>query len=125
MSETTIAEPLSGEEVVDAICDRVRETLRRDCYLNPASGYEAFSADIQIRVKLKDCGRLPEVAADVHVESEEAVGEDAALLEAEAHLYEAPPNQVRQEAGLAIPTLVEDSQGKREVKRVTYARKSK
>lgn len=123
MSEITIAEPLSGAEVIDSILEKVRETLMRDCYLNPASAYESYSADIHVAVRLKDCGREPVVVSEVHVESETPVDEDAALTESDAQLYDAPPNEVRQDAGLPIPTLVEDSQGRKEVKRVRYGRK--
>lgn len=123
MSEQTIAAPLSGEEVVDVILDRIRQMLKRDCYLNPVAAYEAFSAEISISVRLKDSGREPEVKARVVVASPKPIDDDAFLAQTEDAIGEAPPNAVRREAGLPIPTLVSDSDGRQDVKRVRYARK--
>jgi hypothetical protein len=38
-------------------------------------------------------------------------------------MVERPPNAVRQEHGLPIPTLVDDGQGRKEVKGIRYQRK--
>lgn len=127
MSEETVAEPLSGEEVIQAILDRVGRMLRDDCYLSPMAAYESFEADIQVSVKMLDIGRTPEVHIRAKVQSEKPVDEtdeDFALNAAEAHMAAMPPNQVRLEAGLPIPTLVEDTQGKRDIRPVRYARKT-
>jgi len=125
MAEETLAQPLSGEEVVEAVLYRVREMLLKDCFLNPVVAYESFEAEIHVKLKLKDCGREPEVRISAKVESETAVSEDAALEEAEAHLYSQPPNQVRMETGQAIPTLVETPEGRREIKKIHYTRGGK
>ena len=122
MSERTIAEPLSGDEVLEVICDKIRMALRKDCNLNPALAYEAFSGEISISLRLKDSGRAPEVKASVSVRSEEPVLEDTFLEQTEIALQEMPPNVVRQQAGLPLPTLVEDQNGRREVRKVRYAR---
>src|SRR6266850_1276926 len=127
MSEETVADPLSGEEVIQAIIDRVTRMLRDDCYLSPMAAYESFEVDIQVSVKMLDIGRTPEVKIRAKVQSEKPVDEtdeDFALNAAEAHMAAMPPNQVRLEAGLPIPTLVEDTQGKRDIRPVRYARKS-
>lgn len=123
MSERTLADPLSGAEVVEAIVEKVRLALRRDGNLNPALAYEAFSARIRLEVKLKDCGRMVDIQTVANSQSENPVDEDAALVEAEALIYEQPPNQVRHEAGLAIPTLVVDGEGRKTVEKIKYARK--
>ena len=125
MSEITIVMPLSGEEVVDAICDAIRKSLHQDCYLNRVSAYESFAAKVKIEVRAKDSGRVAEVVKEVAVKSEEPVDEDQALVEADFALYDRPPNEVRQEAGLGIPTLVTDAEGKQDIKKVRYARKPK
>jgi len=127
MSEETVADPLSGEEVIQAILDRVTRMLRDDCYLSPMAAYESFEADIRVDVKMLDIGRTPEVRIRTHVQSDKAIDtndENFALNAAEAHMAAMPPNQVRLEAGLPIPTLVEDSQGRRDVRPVRYARKT-
>jgi hypothetical protein len=118
MSEATIAVPLSGEEVVESIIERVRTMLYNDCHLNPALAYQAFEAEIHIRLKLCDAqssGETTEFA-------DKMSGGDRKILEAEAfsRMEQRPPNAVRQEASLGIPTLVEDSQGRKEVRHVKY-----
>lgn len=122
MSEQTIAQPLSGAEIADAVCDKVREMLRRDCHMNPAMAYEAFSGEIRIKLKLKDCGRILEVGGPVKVESETPLTEEAILAEADAAIYEQPPNAARRDAGLPLPTLVTDAEGKKTIKPVRYNR---
>src|SRR6185436_12294442 len=47
---------------------------------------------------------------------------DVYLAEADIDLAPAPPNVVRQETEQPLPVLTEDSTGKREVKRVSYAK---
>jgi hypothetical protein len=123
MSEITIAQPLSGEEVVEAILDRIRVSLYKDCYLNRVSAYESFTADIHIALKAKDCGRIAEVVQDVAVASENPVDEDAALVEADLRLYDQPPNEVRQETGQGIPTLITEHDGQQVIKKIKYSRR--
>lgn len=124
MSETTVVEPLSGEEIMTTVQEAVKRALIRDCHMNPVFAYQGASIDVYIKARLNDCGRVVEIEENVHVDAPQPADEDALLLEAEEHLYDStPPNQVRQEAGLPIPTLVEDSEGRKEVKRVKYARK--
>jgi hypothetical protein len=124
MPEETLAQPLSGEEVVDRILGRIREMLLKDCYLNPVAAYESFAASIQVEVKLNDCGRQPEVRIQAKVESDTPFveNENSAIEQAEAELYPAPPNQVRMDAGLPIPTLVETPEGRKEIKNIRYSR---
>lgn len=126
MSELTLAQPLSGEEIITSLVEKIREKLRSDCYLSGTTAYESFEADISIKVRMVDCGRIPEVAVQVHEKSENLINENDenfALEQMDIHLTAAPPNQVRQEAGLPIPTLVEGADGKRDIKAVKYARK--
>src|SRR5215475_11748717 len=122
MSETTIAEPLSGEEIVEAVKEEVGRVMVRDCRLNPALAYVAFRCRVFVEMDLRDG------ADGVHIEVEVlAKGGPAASLvgmpvrEGRGELAERPPNLVRREAGLAIPTLVEDGQGRKEVRPVKYA----
>ncbi len=128
MSELTLAQPLSGEEIITSLVEKVRDKLRQDCYLSGTTAYESFEADILIKVRMVDCGRIPEVAVEVHEQSETAINENDenfALNEMDVHLSSAPPNQVRQEAGLPIPTLVEGADGKRTIKDVKYQKKNR
>lgn len=123
MSEITIAQPLSGSEVVNRIVEKIRTMLHQDCFLNAYSAYESFEADIKIDLKMLDCGRTPEVHARVIERSETPLSEDFALEHADAHLGAQPPNQVRMESGQPIPTLVNTGDGRPEIRPVRYARR--
>lgn len=124
MPELTLAQPLSGTEVIEAVCDKIRTMLRQDCFLSPNLAYETFSANIKVSIKATDCGRTVEVDQVVAVGSDKEPDDDAALMESEANLYNRPPNEVRLESGLPIPTLVEDSSGQQQVKHVKYSKKA-
>ena len=127
MSEMTIAQPLSGEEIIESLLDKLRQKLRQDCFLSPMMAYESYEADITIKIKSVDCGRIPESTAEIHEQSENPVDEKSenfALDQMDIHLAAAPPNQVRQETGLPIPTLVEGADGKRDIRNVKYQRKT-
>jgi hypothetical protein len=122
MTEQTIAQALSGEEIVNAILDKVKTALIRNCDLNPALAYDTFDATIQLQIRMKDSGRVVNVDGKVAVASEEPVDDNAFLHEAEIHIGEAPPNQVRRDTNQPIPTLVTDGDGKHSVKPVRYAK---
>ena len=123
MSEQTIAQPLSGEEIVNAVLDKVKHVLQRNCDLNPVLAYESFEADIHVEIRMKDSGRQVTATLDTRVVSDEPLAEDAYLREAEAHIGEAPPNQVRLDSDQPIPTSFTDAEGKQTVKAVRYSRK--
>jgi hypothetical protein len=74
---------------------------------------------------MKDCGRECIVEREIPVAAGKALDDDdpdVYLAEADRTLDAAPPNVVRQETDQPLPVLVEDSTGKREVRRVSYAK---
>ena len=126
MSETTLAQPLSGEEVIKSVCHEVARMLRQDCFLSPNMAYESFNAKIHIEIKALDCGRIPEITREIVLSSDKTIDpndENAALEIADSMLYDRPPNEVRQESDQPIPTLVETPDGRREIKPVKYGKK--
>lgn len=120
MAEQTLAQPLSGEEIVQAIQWHLGEILQKQCHLNPALAYESFSADIRVSVRLKDLGREIYSETKFRKSSDPPPGEDAALIEAEKHLHDAPPNEVRMQTDQSIPVLTTNAEGKKEIKNVKY-----
>jgi hypothetical protein len=121
MGEETLAQPLSGEEIILAILKKIGDSLEKDCFLSPMMAYEGFEADIHITVRAKDLGREVEVKRDVAIAGGEPVDDDDVFLrETEIALSEAPPNQVRLDADLPIPTLVETSDGKRTIRDIFH-----
>lgn len=126
--ERVIAAPLSGEEIVEAVLDRVRKQLLTDCNLNPVFAYEAFEGRIRIDLRMTDCGRIPEIEIDETVKVGAAIDPndpDAALGLSDQEFGKEPPNTVRQTSGQPVPVLVEDSQGRKEIKKIQYAKPGK
>jgi hypothetical protein len=127
MAERVLAEPLSGEEVILAIADRISTVLRRDCFLSKNLAYDSFDCDVKISLRLHDVGRSPEVSLDQNIsaEVEGANIEDQFLDQAETEfkIEKAPPNEVRVETGQEVPVLTKDSEGNPTIKKVKYSRK--
>ncbi len=128
MSEQVLPLPLSGGEIIKSVLHHIEQMLRKDCFLNEVAAYETVQGVIGIRLAMKDCGRECPVELSIPLQAGPSVDEsdpDVYLAQADRELMAAPPNQVRQESDQPLPVLVEDSTGKREVKRVTYARPPK
>ncbi len=125
-NEVAVAEPLSGTEVVEAVLNRVRDQLRRDCFLSPNSAYEYFTAEVRIKVKAIDVGREADVDKTVVVTLGKAPEDpnDPRLetVSAESDMERQAPNIVRRQAGLSVPVQTEDGTGKVESRRVKYAK---
>jgi len=125
-NEVAVPEPLSGTEVIEAIVFKVREQLRRDCYLSPNSAYEYFKAKIRIEIAAIDCGNERGVKADIDVELREQP--EIADLQTETSdeiVDRMPPNVVRRETEQPVPVVTQDAVGKQEQRRVKYARTEK
>lgn len=122
MAEQTLNNPLSGGEVVEAILDKIRASLRLDCHLNPNSAYDWFSAEVTIKLDMHDAGA--HIKGDYTAKATEGNQvADAQHVEADFHIDPAPPNEVRVETGQPVPTLTKDEQGNDVVKGVRYSRK--
>lgn len=126
-NEVAVPEPLSGTEIVEAIVFKVREMLRRDCFLSPNSAYEYFSGQIHIEVTAVDCGRPAEIKADIDVTKGTTDPDNPELYTAESTEKISPgaPNIVRRETEQSVPVVTNDGAGKQEQRRVKYARQDK
>ena|ERR1700692_240978 len=124
MAETTLKEQLSGNEIIEAVVDKVRAKLRGDCYLNPNSAYDWFTAKINIELDMHDTGQMVPTNHEVKAESgappedEDEIQHVRDGVEIEA----AAPNTVRVESGQGVPTRAKDEQGREVVKHVHYKR---
>lgn len=124
MAERVLANPLSGAEIIEAVLDKIRQRLQRDCHLSPNLAYDYYLADIKINLTAHDVGRA--VGVDVsQVVTEGVRPEDAALeaAEAEFHIDAEAPNVVRVETGQEVPVLTKGSDGKQTVRGIKYSRK--
>jgi len=123
MPERVLANPLSGEEIIEAIAEKVKAALRRDCYLTPNLAYDYYTADVKISLTAHDVGRAAQVNVAVH--DTQGDPEDAALEASDAsfHVDAEAPNAVRVESGQPVPVLTRDPDGRPAVKGVRYSRK--
>lgn len=125
MAEQTLNNPLSGDEIIEAVTDSLRIKMRRDCFLNKNSAYDWFSGDVAVKLDMHDAGTR--VSADHAAHSERGTApnpdDDRQHVEAQFFIDPAPPNEVRVGTGQPVPTLTRDAQGKDVIKGVRYARK--
>lgn len=125
MTEQTLNNPLSGAEVVEALVDQLRTKLQRDCYLNPNSAYDYFSATIAVSIQMHDAGALVPVSVTLTVASGVEPPDDSIeTVEGVVEIPMAPPNEVRVKTGQGVPTMTKDANGNTVVKPVRYSRDS-
>lgn len=124
MAEQTMNKQLNGAEIVEAMVDKIRAKFRADCYLNPNSAYDWFTARISIELDMHDTGTMIQVNHSVEAShGEQPIGETE-HVEGVLDIEAAAPNEVRRETGQPIPTLTKDPKtGKLVEKGVRYSRK--
>jgi hypothetical protein len=128
--EQTLALPLSGEEVIAAVCAKIASVLRQDCFLSPMTAYESVTGSVSVILRMRDIGRFPEVQVVVPVSAGNIApseqNPDAALSEFEAdiEIEEQSPNEARVDSGQDVPVLVEGEGGRKEIKGIKYAKKT-
>jgi hypothetical protein len=123
MAEKTLNVQLNGAEIVEAVVDAIRQKMTTDCFLNPNSAYDWFSAEVRVKLDMHDTGA--HVKGDYSattIAGAEPNGE-VATADATFEIEPAPPNEVRVASGQAVPTLTRDGDGKPVIKGVRYARK--
>lgn len=124
MAETTLKEQLGGNEIIEAVVDKLRTALRGDCHMNANSAYDWFTATIKVELDMHDTGTL----IQVNREAQASFGQPPAEIEeceqvrGELEIAADSPNTVRRDSGQGIPTLTKDEQGRNIVKRVHYKR---
>lgn len=122
MAEQVINLPLSGEEIVIAVCDRLAQSLRRDCRLQTTKAYETFRAEVSVKIFANDIGSYSEIEADVTVGASADEVADVDGVEGGFAMEEKPPNEVRVESGQGVPVLTLDEEGRPDIKRIKYSR---
>jgi hypothetical protein len=123
MPERVLANPLSGKEIIEAVVDKVRQALQRDCYLTPNLAYDFYEADVKVSLTAHDVGRAAKVEVAVH--DTQGENEDAALEASDAsfHVDAEAPNVVRVESGQPVPVLTKDPDGRPAVRGIKYSKK--
>lgn len=125
MAEHTLNSQLSGDEIIEAVIDKLRAAMRKDCYLNKNSAYDWFNATVTVQLNMHDTGNL--IKGDYTAQTQHGVspanGEDIQEVTAGFDIDAQSPNEVRVATGQPVPTLTKDATGKTVVKGVSYARK--
>ncbi|HKM83871.1 MAG TPA: hypothetical protein VJY15_23310 [Candidatus Acidoferrum sp.] len=121
-NERTIAKPLSGGEVMEAIIFKIRDALKRDCYLAPHIAYDSYSFQAEIRVQFQKTNTSIKETT-VHTRGKAGDVSDQPMESADVKTSDEPkpPNELREETGQGIPTIITKPQGGVEEKKVKYA----
>lgn len=126
-SEVSIAKHLSGTECLYSCVEALKKALSKDDRFSSHMAYSGFRAEVSIKF-YPVMSFIPPVDRTVTVEEgdltelEYAMGVDTGSgesFESTVVLEPAPPNAVREEAGLPQPVLVTDNEGKSHEKWVT------
>jgi hypothetical protein len=121
-NERTMAKPLSGAECADAITFKIRDALSRDCFLAPHIAYDSYSFQADIRVQFQKTGTaIKETTIRTHGKEGEVSDQPMESVDVNVTDTPKPPNEVREETGQGIPTMVTKPTGGVEEKRVKYA----
>jgi hypothetical protein len=122
MPEKTLNLPLSGEEVRCAVLKKIGDALMRDCHLSPNMAYDWFRAHVTATLELHDIGRGVDIEVDISEEQGEQPAGIGGAPSVELEIEPTPPNQVRVDTGQPVPVLVQDGEGKPEIKSIKYKR---
>lgn len=106
-NEKVLNLPLSGNELIEIILQRIETRLRRDCFLHEAATYNGFSYDLALNIKFKDMMMGKETLVwDKHQEGDPEGAESHPATEK----FDSgdSPNGTRMEHGLDIPVQVQE-----------------
>lgn len=118
MPEVAINVPFESNEVKDILCQEFRKRLDGLGPLQGAKEYGAFSADFQVKIKLRRTGEIVTDAketmawgqASKGVILQPVLGEELETAEEASHFDSRDPNEERQARDM--PLTVEGSDGK-------------
>lgn len=119
MTEVSIAKPISGPEALEACLDSIRKALSKDDRFGGHMAYSGFRAEVTFKF-YPQLSFVPPVEREITLEKGKVNDlAEAPTVDEKIELPVRPPNQVREEAGLAQPVLVTDGQGRSTEKWVT------
>lgn len=116
MSDKVLNLPLSGDEIIEVLLQRIEQRLRADCFLHPAATYNGFSYDLTCTIKFKDMMMGKETLVwDNHAEGNlvgiihtpDMEGVEIAKTTEKFDSGDSP-NGTRMEHGLDIPVQVQE-----------------
>ena len=122
--EQVLNSPLSGDEVVRIILNRIERSLRGDTRLAAYLAFPSFQFRADIAIVLTGA-IVPEVAAHVTGGKGEVADDPNVPASVVTHHVEQapmPPNEARVEADLGVPVLTRDARGREVQREVKYTR---
>jgi hypothetical protein len=138
--ETQVVRPLTSDEIKDAIAqtiaEKVRESLNTTCWLYGMS-WPKFKATWRVDVTLENFGQEQKtsvtgtthemIITDDHPEPKPVLRTDPIRngkeMAIEGEIPYTPPNVLRKQHGMAIPTVVKRDDGSTEQKAVFFKQK--
>ncbi len=101
MPEKTIALALSGAEIKEALIEKFRQGLDRDCFFHRDAAYDTISGKVTWEIGLHAVDSVTATgAASLNVGD----GEVSETQKGEVDIEPQPPNEVRIESGQTVPT---------------------
>jgi hypothetical protein len=104
MEEVAVEGRISGQDVIDDLCDRIAERLSKSCDLRVTDSYGAYTAKVTISLTLEDMG-VVEVHEQMIIGSPDATPSEHIVIDADA----VSPEQVRERLGLEPAPSLERS----------------
>lgn len=112
MAEISLPKQLSGTEALDSMLHALRQQLRLNGRFHSHMAYAGYRAEISLKF-YPAASFIPPVEQElvIHSVPEEAVLSQTATVEETVEVPVRPPNQVREEADMPTPVLVQDENG--------------
>lgn len=112
-NERVLNLPLTSDEIIEVMLQRIEKRMRADCFLHQATTYNAFSYDFTLNIKFKDMMQgKGTLVWDRFTEGEVPADAKAETVEEKFDSGDSP-NTVRQDHDMEIPVQVQE--GKRTV----------
>lgn len=124
-NERTLAKPLSGTEIIEAIVSLVRTALQRDCFLAPHMAYPSFSVQGKLDIQFQGTRIVGTVAHVKDAAGEQSPHVPVSNASVEFSENPKPPNEVRRETEQPVPVQVKTPSGRIEERRVKYEKRNK
>ena len=120
-NEQVLVKPLSSDEILEIIINKLRQAKEKNCLLARHLAYSTFRFKAHVEINFQTTGILTEATLDAggqegSVDAE--IPEDSVVLDFEEE--EKPPNQLRQENDMPVTVARKAPGGKMVEEKVHY-----
>ena len=125
MNEVTIVRPLTGPEIIEAICYKLRENLEKNCLLSPHQAYPGVAFEAKVDIHFTNPASYVKEAVGFASGKEGEIDPSQPTVQETVTVKQGDtsPNELRRDTDQGVPALVKTPQGKVEEKRLRYQRK--